>query len=209
MVIAAGAYGVYLLVPAPLPNFTSEDLLGAYAGMVRSDGENEVSLLDRSKVAPSPLAVLPVSCTVLFEQTEGNMFPMAAVDGVSTYWLNEGSASISLSTFRYPDAPTAEREFETMAKVLAPCADVVVNDRTMQLRPEAVNDGKGAPAQIAYLAAAPGDRGRFATQVFQLSNTVTWQYRYDYGRGPYDPSASKQLTDSLVVQLDAVRSMHR
>ncbi len=129
VVIAAGVYGVYLLVPAPLPNFTSEDLLGAYAGMVRSDGENEVSLLDRSKVAPSPLAVLPVSCAVLFEQTEGDMFPMAAVDGVSTYWLNEGSASISLSTFRYPDAPTAVREFGTLASVVSPCADVVVMDR--------------------------------------------------------------------------------
>jgi hypothetical protein len=44
--------------------------------------------------------------------------------------------------------------------------------------------------------------------VFQLSNTITWQYRYHYGRGGYDPTGSQQLTDSLLTQMRAVQAMH-
>lgn len=204
-------FGVWQLLPTPPPDFTAADLSGVYAGMVRSDGQNEVSVLDRSNSHPADLSVTPAGCSALFAPTQGNAFPAAAVDGVSTYWLNEGAASISLFTYRYPDTDTAEREYDMIAETMDTCrsvAGLTVNDQPVQLAEVASVPPDDAPPQIAFLSTSPQDSGRFATQVFQLSNTITWQYRYDYGRRGYDPAASQQLTNGLVSQMTAVQAMH-
>jgi hypothetical protein len=209
-VVLAGL-AAWRLVPARPADFTAEDLSGVYAGMVRSDGQNEVSTLDRTNTHPSRLTVSPASCTVLFAQTEGNAFPAAAIDGVSTYWLNEGPVSISLFTYRYADTKTAEREYRSLSDALPGCisaGSVMVNRQPVRLRQLATAADRGSPPQLAYVSQSPRDRGRFATQVFQLNNTVTWQYRYDYARGPYDPTASQQLTQSLLAQMKAIQALH-
>jgi hypothetical protein len=204
---AAVGIGVWQLVPAPPADLTAADLAGVYAGMVRSDGQNEVSVIDRSRIESSPLSVSPPRCTALFEQTTGNTFSPTALDGVSTYWLNEGSATISLLTYRYADTEAAERAYEPVRDAVPDCRSVKVNGQAVEVSPLPTNRDQEAPPQVAYVTAVTGDSARFATQVFQLSNTITWHYRYDYRSGPYDPTAAQRLTDALVVQMRAVQAM--
>jgi len=203
---------VWRLLPEPPRDFTATDLAGVYAGMVRADGQNEVSVLDRSNSDPSPVSVRPAECGPLFSATMANEFPAEALDGVSTYWLNEGPTSISLFTFRYPDSAAAERTYRGITAALATCASmatVQAGPTKVELKQLATGSAVKLEDQVSYLVAAPSDTGRFATQVFVLANTVTWQYRYDYGRGAYSPMAAQQLTDSLVTQMRSVQAMPR
>lgn len=205
VVLVVGLVAWRLVPPAPA-DFTSSDLEGVYGGMVRSDGQNEVSVLTRANSYPAPIEIAPEACVPLFTQTLGNAFPEQALDGVSTYWLNEASMSISLFTYRYADSDAAEREFTRVQDALAACRPAgAVTSGGKPVTLEAVTTTDDDPPQLAYLVT--GSTGRFATQVFQLQNTVTWQYRYDYADGPYVASASQQLTVGLVSQMTAVQQM--
>lgn len=206
LVVLIAGLVVWRVVPPPPADFTSSDLEGVYAGMVRSDGQNEVSVLDETNSYPATIEITPGVCAPLFAQTLGNAFPEQALDGVSTYWLNEASMSISLFTYRYADADAAQRGFAQVQDAMTACRDE--SSLTSSGRPvtlEAVTTTTVEPPQLAYLVT--GSSGRFATQVFQLQNTVTWQYRYDYAQGPYVATASQQLTDALVSQMTAVQQM--
>ena len=72
--------------PAPAPMFTLPDLQGVYAGMVRSDGTNDASVIDRRSVAEESGYVVPAACEPLFEATALNRVPRDALDGVGTFW---------------------------------------------------------------------------------------------------------------------------
>lgn len=200
---------LWRLVPPAPADFTAADLEGVYAGMVRSDGQNEVSVLNESNSYPATISVTPDACVPLFEQTLGNAYPEQALDGVSTYWLNEASMSISLFTYRYADPAAAEGDFARVQDALTTCRTATSltsagRPVTLEPVPTAPGDTDRAP-QVAYLTT--GSTGRFATQVFLLQNTVTWQYRYDYADGPYVATASQQLTDALVSQMAAIQQM--
>lgn len=203
VVIVLVAAGVVRLLDRPARDFTAEDLAGVYAGMVRADGQNEVSVLERFTVEPTTLKVSPAACAPLFDQTLGNVFPPSALDGVSTYWLNEGSASISMFTYRYPDTATAHRMYQTVSDLVPACNAVVVDGQRLELEPLAGFPSQLSVPQVAYGTTAPGG-GEFSTHLFQLRNTVTWQYRYDYGPDPHAPTALRQLADATVLQMQAV-----
>ena len=47
------------LQPAPPPLFTLPDLQGVYAGMVRSDGTSEASVIDRDRITEESGNILP------------------------------------------------------------------------------------------------------------------------------------------------------
>lgn len=205
LVILVAGLVAWRIVPPPPADFTSSDLEGVYAGMVRSDGQNEVSVLDRSNSYPAPIEITPQACVPLFAQTLGNQFPDQALDGVSTYWLNEASMSISLLTYRYPDSDAAELDFTRAQDALAACGSASLTSAGRPVTLEPITTSEGGQPQLAYLVTGP--TGRFATQVFRMQNTVTWQYRYDYTDGPYVASASQQLTNGLVSQMRAVQQM--
>jgi hypothetical protein len=207
------ALGVWRLAPRPAPPFSLADLQGVYAGMVRSDGTNEVSTVTRDKLTEAPATIAPVDCTPLFETTSSNQFPAAALDGVSTYWMNEGSATISLATYRFADEDAARSQFDVIAAALSRCVDrdLWVNDEAaVRATPQSVRPPSGVQSSSSFLVARPGADSRFTTDVALLDNTVTWQYRYDY-RAPkdYSPLAAQQLMESMMTQMHAVQDAHR
>lgn len=215
-VLVAG-FGAWKLWPRPPEPFSLVDLRGVYAGMVRSDGTNDASVLSRENFAESPAAVDPDACEPLFEATTFSMFPADALDGVGTYWPNDRVA-ISLFTFRFADPAAAQAQFERIESAVATCAD-----KPMQILPR----GRGEPptqridAQsgvVSKTSAAPledvhqqaaylftTDAGvKFAVQVFVYNNLVSWQFRYDPQPGSYDPTPAGQLDYSLATQMRAV-----
>lgn len=202
-------YGVWTLVPRPAPPFTLLDLQGVYAGMVRSDGTNEVSTVTRDKMTDSPAAIEPLECTPLFEATASNQFPAAALDGVSTYWLNEGSATIALTTYRFADDEAAQGQFDSISGALSRCVsqDLRINDeRPVRATAQLVDPLVGAQSSLSFLVAPDGADSRFTTDVALLDNTVTWQYRLDY-RAPkdYSPLAAQRLMESMMTQMHSVQ----
>ena len=180
--------------------------------MVRADGTNDVSRVTRDQPREPPTPVAPLTCTPLFAQTLSNQFPVAALDGVSTYWLNEGTATIALTTYRYPDVATARREYAAVSAALKDCiaTPVTVSRRTTVTvaRQPVTSD---ISAHLSYVVRkVPLDTGRFSTDVMQLSNTVTWQYRYDYASdAAYTPLGAQQLMESLFIQMQSVQEAHR
>ena len=52
--------------PAPAPLFSLSDLQGVYYGMVRSDGTNDASVIDRRWTCEQEGYVLPAACEPLF-----------------------------------------------------------------------------------------------------------------------------------------------
>ena len=63
---------------------------------------------------------------------------------------------------------------------------------------------------ISFVASTPSSTGRFATDAMQLNNTVTWQFRYDYGSPMnYSTQGARQLMDSLISQMRAVQDSDR
>jgi len=136
-----------------------------------------------------------------------NQFPPAALDGVSTYWLS--GSSISLFTVRYADADTAEAAFRAVGDASTGCAGQTVTfsgaEGSGQVAPVPVTAPADAPEQLAFVLERGEGQGRYALHVLRLSNTVTWQYRYDTGRDAYDPTPAQQLMNGMSAQLLAVQ----
>jgi hypothetical protein len=204
LVVAGLALGQRLQPP---PDLTLAQLQSAYAGMVRSEGANDVSTIDRSRFPQRPLRISPEACTPLFLSTVSNQFPPAALDGVATYWL--GPTSISLFTVRYADAATAGAAFAAVADASTGCAGQVVRfsgpEEPGRVVPVAVEPPADAPDQVAFALDRGLGQGRYALHVLRLGNTVTWQYRYETRRGAYDPMPAQQLMAAVGAQLLAVQ----
>lgn len=216
VVLAAALAGVLVVAGLavwrrvqPPPDFTLAQLQGAYTGMVRSDGTNDVSTIDPSRFRDPPLRISPEACTPLFVSTVSNQFPPAALDGVSTYWLGGGSASISLFTVRYADVDAAGAAFRAVADASTGCAGQTVtfsrSEGAGRVVAVPVPVRAETPEQVAFALDRGEGQGRYALHVLRLSNTVTWQYRYDTGRGGYDPIPGQQLMDGVSAQLLSVQ----
>jgi hypothetical protein len=198
--------------PAPAPLFSLSDLQGVYYGMVRSDGTNNASVIDRRWTSEQDGYILPVACEPLFEATVLNRAPRKALDGVSTFWELDRSA-VSLFTYRFADVAQANGEFERLATVLDNCRD---NRVEVHARPASrglltgvpiPTDGD-APAQIGYVLTTNSDI-KLAVHVLAFSNTVSWQFRYEPVPGTYAPLTAQRLMDSLADQMRAVQDLQR
>jgi hypothetical protein len=203
----------------PPPDFTLDQLQGAYTGMVRSDGTNDVSTIDPTKFTDPPLTFTPAGCAALFDTTVANQWPVGALDGVSTYWLNDGTASISLFTVRYPNDDAAKAAYQRVVQARPRCEDpagvtFVASSSLDRRLPESggtlhevpVVPSQKSPDQLAYRLERAGSQGRYVVHLLRLSNTVSWQYRYDYGTAAYDPTAEQQLMAGLATQLLSVQA---
>jgi hypothetical protein len=203
--------------PRPAPPFSLVDLQGVYAGMVRSDGTNDASVLSRENFADSPAAVDPAACEPLFEATTFSLFPSGALDGVGTYWP-DARVAISLFTFRFADPASAQHQLDRVDTALTDCVGQTmrilpggrdepptqrIDARTGVLTRTAVEPLAGVRRQAAYLFTTD-DKVKFAVEVFAYNNLVSWQFRYDPQPGPYDPTAAGQLNYALATQIQAV-----
>jgi hypothetical protein len=192
----------------PPPDFTLDELQGAYAGMVRSDGTNEVSTIDPSRFTDPPLAIDPPACAPLFATTVSNQFPTPALDGVSTYWL-AGDGSVSLFTVRYADRTAAETAYRAVSEAVSACDGQTVHfsgrEGSGRLRRIPVTASELAPEQLAFGLDRTGGQGRYVLNLLLLSNTVSWQYRYDARTGQDDPTSAQQMMTGLATQLLSVQ----
>ena len=208
LALVAAGFTVWQRLQPP-PDFTLAQLQDAYSGMVRSDGTNDVSTIDPSRFPEPPLRISPVECTPLFTSTVSNQFPPAALDGVSTYWLNAGPASISLFTVRYTDAKAAAAAYAAVTDARTGCAGRTVRFSGAEGSGRVVETATGpppeAPEQVAFRLEREGGQSRYALHVLRLSNTVTWQYRYETGRGAYDPTPAQQLMNGMSAQLLSIQ----
>jgi hypothetical protein len=205
--LAAGGLAVWRLRPAPAPPFRLVDLQGVYAGMVRSDGQNDAAVIDLRRVAAEAGTVAPGACEPLFEATVLNRPPAAALDGVGTFWAL-GPTGVSLFSYRFADVAGAGREFARLAGTYDGCrgARVAVTGRLA-----AAGDLDGLRrdrVQLAYVLDS-GDGTKLAVHVLALSNTVSWQYRYVPVPGPYDAQTAQNVMDSLADQMRAVQDLRR
>jgi hypothetical protein len=208
----AGA-GIWTLVPKPRPDLTAADLAGVYAGMVRSDGTNDVSTLNRAQHSERPVAISPTECTPLFDTTLSNQVPAGAIDGISTYWLNAGNASISLTTYLYRDTKAAAADYAAVVAALDGCVNTdltVGRDRDVALERQQVIPAITSKTYLSYVVSNASDSGRFPVDLVQLNNTITWQYRYDYGAASaYSPVPAQQLMVGLISLMHAAQDTHR
>ena len=111
VLVLVGGLLIWRFWPTPAPLFTLPDLQGVYYGMVRSDGTNDASVIDRRWSSEQDGYILPAACEPLFEATVLNRVPPGALDGVSTFWQLDRSA-VSLFTYRYSDVASADREYQ-------------------------------------------------------------------------------------------------
>ncbi len=193
--------------PRPVAPLTLAELQGVYAGMVRSDGTNDVSPLQRRNASPRSIDVTPAECVPLFDATVFNQFPAEAVDGVGTYWLG-GRDTLSMFTMRFVDAPTAARAYVRVNDALTACdgQQIRVVDRrpaTVRLERIPVTDDSGVRAQAAY-AYSTEQSSTFAVHLLQFENILTWQFRYDATGNEYSPLPAQQLMDALMLQTQSV-----
>ena len=203
---------VWRFWPAQAPLFSLSDLQGVYAGMVRSDGTNEASVIDRRWSSEQDGYILPSACQPLFEATVLNRAPQEALDGVGTFWeLN--SSAVSLFTFRFADVAEADREFSRLATVLDNCEQARVEvhappaSRGLLTRTPLAPDSD-PPAQIGYVLTTNSGI-KLAVHVLAFSNTVSWQFRYEPVPGTYLPLTSQRVMDSLADQMRAVQDLQR
>jgi len=195
------------LRPAPEPPFRLVDLQGVYAGMVRSDGQNDAAVIDPRRVVAEAETVTPSACRPLFEASVLNRPPAAALDGVSTFWA-QGSTGVSLFSYRFADVAGAGREFARLAGAYAGCRD---NRVAVTGRLAAAGELAGLRqdrVQLAYVLAS-ADGTKLAVHVLALSNTVSWQYRYVPVPGPYDAQTAQNVMDSLADQMHSVQELRR
>ena len=203
---------VWRFLPARAPLFSLSDVQGVYAGMVRNDGTNSASVIDRRWSSEQDGYIVPAACGPLFEATVLNRPPPEALDGVSTFWEIDRSA-VSLFTYRFADVSKADREFNRLATVLDNCdqAHVEVHARPASrglltrtpLAPES-----DPPAQIGYVLTNNAG-AKLAIHVLAFSNTVSWQFRYEPVPGTYLPLTAQRVMDSLADQMRAVQDLNR
>lgn len=210
LLVAAGA-AVWWLRSRPTNEFALTDIQDVYAGMVRADGTNDAALVNRDQPRPAPVAVTPEPCLPLVETTLAERFPASALDGVSTYWLGEGSTSaVSLFTLRYRDTATAVGEYQAIQAALDTCEgdQVSIGQNSGVVAATPVSVANGVRNQLGYLVTLnTGDR--YAISVLQYENTITWQFRLEYGNQPYEPHVAQRLMDSFTAQMLSVEELHR
>ena len=210
LLLAAGV-AAWSLRPTPADDFTFSDLQDVYAGMVRSDGTNDAATMNRDQPRPAPDAVSPESCLPLVETTLADRFPAEALDGVSTYWLGQGPTSaVSLFTLRYPDRETATRQFQSITDALATCDgnQLTVGRNQGLLTATPVTYENGVQSQLGYLV--KWDTGdRYAISVLQYANTITWQFRLEFGNQPYEPYVAQRVMNSLMAQVLSIEELRR
>jgi hypothetical protein len=198
--------------PAPAPVFTLPDLQGVYAGMVRSDGTSDASVIDRDRISEESGYIVPTACEPLFEATALNRAPEEAIDGVGTFWAIDRSA-VSLFSYRFPDIASANREYTRLAEVFDYCRDVHVE---VHARPASrgllsgvqQDPASEAPAQLGYVLTT-NDGTKLAVHVLAFSNTVSWQFRYEPVPGTYSSLTAQRVMDSLADQMRSVLDLHR
>jgi hypothetical protein len=198
--------------PAPAPLFSLSDLQDVYYGMVRSDGTNDASVIDRRWTSEQEGYVLPAACEPLFEATVLNRAPREALDGVGTFWELDRSA-VSLFTYRFADVASADREYQRLTAVLDNCRDVPVQ---VHARPASrgmltvipLTLESNAPPQTAYVLTT-NDGTKLAVHVLAFNNTITWQFRYEPVPGAYLPLTAQWVMDSLTDQMRAIQDLHR
>ena len=187
------------------------DLQDVYAGMVRADGTNDAAVLSRDQPRAEPGPISPESCRPLVETTLADQLPPAALDGVSTYWLGEGpSSAVSLFTLRYRDRAAAEDGYQAIEDSLGSCEgqSVTVGRDQGVVTATPVSYSNGVRAQLGYLITmASGDR--YAISVLQYANTITWQFRLEFGTQQYEPYVAQRLMDSFLTQLRSVEELRR
>ncbi len=198
--------------PQQAPLFSLSSLQGVYAGMVRSDGTNDASVIDRRWTSEQDGYIVPSACTPLFEATVLNRTPQNALDGVGTFWeLN--SSAVSLFTYRFADVAQANGEFERLGTVLDNCRD---NRVELHARPASrglltglpIPAAGDAPPQIGYVLTTNSGI-KLAVHVLAFSNTVSWQFRYEPVPGSYSALTAQQVMDSLTDQMRSVQDLHR
>ena len=198
--------------PERAPTFSLSDLQDVYSGMVRNDGTNEASVIDRRWSSEQDGYVRPPACEPLFEATVLNRSPREALDGVGTFWEIDRSA-VSLFTYRFADVDIADREYQRLAAVLENCRDVPVQvharpaSRGMLTVTPLILDSN-APPQIAYLLTT-NDGTKLALHILAFSNTISWQFRYVPPLDTYLPVAAQRVMDSLTDQMRAVQDLDR
>jgi hypothetical protein len=198
--------------PERAPTFSLSDLQDVYSGMVRNDGTNEASVIDRRWSSEQDGYVRPPACEPLFEATVLNRSPQEALDGVGTFWEIDRSA-VSLFTYRFADVESADREYQRLAAVLENCRDVPVQvharpaSRGMLTVTPLIRDSN-APPQIAYLLTT-NDGTKLAVHVLAFSNTISWQFRYVPSLDTYLPVVAQRVMDSLTDQMRAIQDLNR
>ena len=205
--MVAGGLVAWRSRPAPAPPFRLVDLQGVYAGMVRSDGQNDAAVIDPRRVVAEAETVVPGACEPLFEATVLNRPPPTALDGVGTFWAL-GPTGVSLFSYRFADVAGAGREFAGLAAAFDGCrgARVAVTGR-LAAAGKLVGVRRDR-VQLAYVLES-GDGTKLAVHVLALSNTVSWQYRYEPVAGPYDSQTAQNVMDSLADQMRAVQDLRR
>ena len=198
--------------PTPAPLFALSDVQGVYAGMVRSDGTNEASVIDPRSMSEQDGYILPTACEPLFEATVLNRPPREALDGVGTFWELNRSA-VSLFTYRFADVASADREYQRLIAVLDNCRDVPVQVHArpasrgmLTVTPRHLDTN--APPQIAYVLTT-NDGTKLAVNVLAFNNTISWQFRYEPVLGTDLPLTAQRVMDSLTDQMRAVQDLHR
>jgi hypothetical protein len=203
---------VWRFWPAKAPLFSLSGLQDVYAGMVRSDGTSEASVIDRRWTSEQDGYIVPSACGPLFEATVLNRVPPEALDGVGTFW-EVNNAGVSLFTYRFADVAGADREFNRLATVLDNCdqARVEVHARPASrglLTRTPLAPDSDPPAQIGYVLTTNSNI-KLAVHVLAFSNTVSWQFRYEPVPGTYLPLTAQRVMDSLADQMRAVQDLQR
>ena len=211
LLVAAGA-AAWSLRPTPTDDFTFSDLQDVYAGMVRADGTNDAAIMNRDQPRPAPVAVSPETCLPLVETTLADRFPADALDGVSTYWLGQGPTSaVSLFTLRYPDQCDRGPASTRRSSMRSPTCDgneLTIGRNQGLITATPVSYENGVRTQLGYLVTlATGDR--YAISVLQYANTITWQFRLEFGNEPYEPYVAQRLMDSLMAQVLSIQELRR
>lgn len=198
--------------PERAPTFSLSDLQDVYSGMVRNDGTNDASVIDRRWSSEQDGYVRPPACEPLFEATVLNRSPREALGGVGTFWEIDRSA-VSLFTYRFADLESANREYQRLAAVLENCRDVPVQvharpaSRGMLTVAPLVVD-RNAPPQMAYVLTT-NDGTKLAVHVLAFSNTISWQFLYVPALSSYLPVTAQRVMDSLTAQMRAVQDLNR
>jgi hypothetical protein len=200
---------VWRFLPAPAPLFSLSDVQGVYAGF---ESTNNASVIDSRWSSQQDGYIVPTACGPLFEATVLNRPPQEALEGVSTFWEVDRSAT-SLFTYRFANVADADREFNRLATVLDNCdqARVEVHARPATrglLTRTPLAPDSDPPAQIGYVLTNNAG-AKLAIHVLAFSNTVSWQFRYEPVPGDYLPLTAQRVMDSLAEQMRAVQDLNR